>query len=318
MKIVVLDGHTLNPGDNPWAPVEACGDLTVYDRTRSSQIVERASEAEIVLTNKVVMDQAVISRLPNLRFIAVLATGYNVVDVGFAHQQGIPVSNVPVYSTDSVAQHVMASILSFIHKPAEHHAAIQQGLWQTANDFSFWLYPLTELKGKTIGIIGLGRIGRATATLATAFGMRVVAHSRRQSEPLSSPGFEWLSVDDIFANSDYVSLHCPQTPETEGLVNAKLISKMKPQAVLINTARGGLINEHDLADALNAGRIGGALLDVVSTEPIVDSNPLLRARNCVLTPHIAWSTIESRRRLMQTAADNVAAFISGAPINLVN
>lgn len=317
MKIVVLDGYTLNPGDNSWAPVEACGELTVYKRTDAGQIVARALDADIVVTNKAVLNQGVISDLPNLKFIAVTATGYNVVDVNFASQVGIPVSNVPVYGTESVAQHVMASILSFIHRPVEHHAAIKNGKWKASNDFSFWLSPLTELSGKTIGIVGMGRIGRATAKLAAAFGMNVVAHSRRQVDPLATPGFQWLSVEELFAQADYISLHCPQTHATTGFVDGALIAKMKPQAVLINTARGGLINEQELANALNADQIGGALLDVVSAEPIVDSNPLLQAKNCVLTPHIAWSPIEARRRLMQTTADNVAAFIAGNPINLV-
>jgi glycerate dehydrogenase len=318
MKIVVLDGYTLNPGDNSWVQVEACGELTVYERTDASQNIARASDADIVVTNKVVLNQSVISRLPNLKFIAVTATGYNVVDVNFARQQGIPVSNVPIYGTDSVAQHVMASILSFIHRPAEHHAAIQNGQWVASNDFSFWLSPLTELSGKTIGIVGMGRIGRATAKLAAAFGMKVVAHSRRQVDPLDAPGFQWLSVDELFAQSDYISLHCPETPETTGFVDAELIAKMKPGAVLINTARGGLINEQDLANALNADQIGGALLDVVSAEPIVDSNPLLHAKNCVLTPHLAWSPIEARRRLMKTTAENISAFMAGQPIHVVN
>jgi glycerate dehydrogenase len=318
MKIVALDGYTLNPGDNPWTLVEAHGQLTVHDRTEPGQTIQRAQDADILLTNKVVLDDGVLSRLPELKFISVLATGYNVVDVSYAREQGIPVSNVPVYGTDSVAQHVMASILSFIHRPAEHHVAILKGQWEASKDFSFWLSPLTELSGQTMGIIGLGRIGRATAKLAVAFGMRVVAHSHRQIDPLATPGFQWLSVDEVFEQSDFVSLHCPQTPETTGFVNAELISKMKPNAVLINTARGGLINEQDLANALNADQIAGALLDVVSAEPIVDSNPLLNAKNCVLTPHIAWSTIEARRRMMQTTADNIGAFIEGQPINLVN
>jgi glycerate dehydrogenase len=318
MKIVVLDGRTLNPGDNPWTPVEAHGELTVHQRTDAGQVIDRSTDADILVTNKVFLDESVISHLPGLQFISVTATGFNVVDAVYAREQGIPVSNVPVYGTDSVAQHVLASLLSFIHQPAAHHAAILEGQWRASGDFSFWLSPLTELSGKTMGIIGLGRIGRATAKLASAFGMKVVAHSRRRIHPLETPGFEWLSVDEVFAQSDFISLHCPQNLETTGFVNAKLISRMKPHAVLINTARGGLINESDLAAALNAGQIGGALLDVVSVEPIVDSNPLLHAKNCVLTPHLAWSPIEARKRLMQTTADNIGAFIAGHPIHLVN
>lgn len=318
MKIVVLDGNALNPGDISWDPVDALGELIVFERTDTDQVIERLQGADIVVTNKVVLDRAVIYHLPELKFITVTATGYNVVDVEFAREQGIPVSNVPVYGTDSVAQHVFASILSFIHKPAEHHAAIQAGNWQESENFSFWLSPLTELTGKTMGIVGWGRIGRATAKLAAAFGMTVVAHSRRQFEPLESPEFQWLSLEELFSRSDFISLHCPQTKETTELVDIDLISKMKPSAVLINTSRGGLVNEPDLAHALNTGIIAGALLDVVSVEPILESNPLLHARNCVLTPHLAWSPIESRRRLMQTTAKNIAAFIDGQPINLVN
>jgi glycerate dehydrogenase len=318
MKIVVLDGKTLNPGDNPWSPVATLGELVVFDRTEPGLTIDRALDADIVLTNKVVLDQNVISQLPNLKFISVLATGVNVVDLAFARQRNIPVSNVPVYSTVSVAQHVFACLLNFIHRPEQHHRAIEDGQWQASKDFSFWLNPITELAGKTMGIVGLGRIGRATARLANAFGMAVVASSRREREPLALPGFEWLNLEELFATSDVISLHCPQTAENVGFVNAELLSKMKPTAILINAARGGLVNEQDLADALNSDQIGGALLDVVSTEPIADDNPLLTARNCLLTPHIAWATIEARHRLMQTTADNVAAFMAGTPINQVN
>lgn len=318
MKITILDGQTLNPGDNSWDPVANWGELTIYDRTTPDQVVKRSLDADIVLTNKVIFDDSVISQLPNLKFIAVTATGYNVVDVGYAKSKNIPVSNVPVYSTASVAQHVFACLLSFLHRPELHHAAIQNGDWQKAENFSFWLLPMTELAGKTMGIVGLGRIGRATAHLANAFGMKVVAHSRRQIDGLEFPEFKWLNTDELFTQSDFISLHCPQTPETTKFVNAELISKMKPSSVLINTARGGLINETDLTNALNKGKIGGAILDVLSAEPIQDNNPLLGAKNCLLTPHNAWSTIEARKRLMQTTADNVEAFISGSPINVVN
>jgi len=318
MKIVVLDGGTLNPGDIPWNAVHSFGETVIFDRTDAEQVIERGVDADILLTNKVVLDESVISQLPNLKFISVTATGVNVVDLEFARARNIPVSNVPVYGTDSVAQHVFACLLSFIHRPEQHHQAIQNGQWQKSNNFSFWLHSITELAGKTMGIVGLGRIGRATALLANAFGMRVVASNRRQNEPLDLPGFEWLSLEELFANSDVISLHCPQTEDNVGVVNAELISRMKPKAILINTARGGLIHEQDLADALNADRIGGALLDVVSVEPIADDNPLLGAKHCLLTPHNAWSTIEARRRLMQSTADNVAAFIAGNPINVVN
>ncbi|MCP4777530.1 MAG: D-2-hydroxyacid dehydrogenase [Planctomycetaceae bacterium] len=318
MNIVVLDGYTLNPGDNSWEPIEKLGNLSIYDRTEPADIISRAMNADVVLTNKVVLSGDVIAKLPHLKMIAVTATGYNVVDVEAARKRGIPVTNVPVYSTDAVAQHVFAGLLSFIHKPAEHHQAIQNGDWQAQENFSFWLSPLVELSGKTMGLVGLGRIGRATAKIANAFGLRVVASSRRNINPLPYEGFEWLSIEDLFSQSDYISLHCPQTPETTGFVNSELIGKMQSTAVLINTARGGLVNEQDLAKALNAGEIGGALLDVVSKEPIEESNPLLGAKNCVLTPHIAWSPIESRRRLMETVAANIQAFGEGNPIHVVN
>ncbi len=316
-RLVVLDGFTLNPGDNPWDAVAQLGEIEIFDRTSSDETVKRCQGAAIVLTNKVVMDRAVIEQLPDLKFIAVTATGYNVVDVEFAIQQGIQVSNVPVYGTDSVAQHVFAMILSFIQRPEQHHAAIKQNEWARQENFSFWLKPLSELTGKTMGIVGLGRIGRATAKLAAAFGMKVVAHSRSQTGPLDRLGFEWLAVEELFAQSDFISLHCPQSADNEKFVDASLISMMKPNAVLINTARGGLINEPDLANALNQQLIAGALLDVVSTEPIEPNNPLLSAKNCLLTPHIAWATLEARQRLMQMTADNIAAFLAGNPMNLV-
>jgi glycerate dehydrogenase len=318
MNIVVLDGYTLNPGDNPWQPIEKLGELSIYDRTEPSEVRQRVVNADVILTNKVELSRELILELPNLKMIAVTATGYNVVDIEAARDRGIPVTNVPVYSTDAVAQHVFAGLLSFIHRPYEHHLAIQQGHWQSQGNFSFWLSPLAELKGKTMGLVGLGRIGRATAKIANAFGMRVVSTSRRNVDPLPYDGFEWLSIEELFSQSDYISLHCPQTPETTGFVNRELIDRMKSNAILINTARGGLVNEQDLADALNDGKIGGALLDVVSKEPIVESNPLWGAKNCVLTPHIAWSPIEARRRLMETVAMNIQAFTDGNPIHVVN
>lgn len=318
MKIVAVDGQLLAPGDNPWTPVESLGELTVHQRTSPDQTVERLAGADVVLTNKVVLDEATISQLPDLKFIGVTATGYNVIDVEYARSRNIPVSNVPIYSTDSVAQHVFACLLSFIHKPQLHHEAVLSGQWENCDDFAFWISPLQELVGKTFGVVGMGRIGRATARVAAAFGMKVVAHSRRQVDPLDTPGFEWLSMEALFAQSDVVSLHCPQTPETTGLVNSELISKMKPTSILVNMSRGGLINEVDLTEALNSDKISGAILDVVSAEPILGSNPLPTAKNILITPHIAWSTLEARSRLMQTTADNIAAFQNGSPINVVN
>ena len=317
MKLVILDGKTLNPGDNPWTPLESFGELEVYDRTPDDQIIDRCGDASIVLTNKVPFTRATLAQLPNLKFIAVTATGYNVVDTTAAREQGVVVSNVPEYSTRSVAQHAFAMLLSFLHRPAEHHQAILDGQWQAIGDFSFTLSPVHELAGKTIGIVGLGRTGRAMAALATAFGMRVVASSRRQVNPLPDDGFEWRSVEQLFAEADVVSIHCPLTADNEQFIDEKLLSQMKPSAILINTARGGLVDERALANALNAGVIAGALLDVCSTEPIGADNPLLSAKNCVLTPHIAWATLEARQRLMQTTADNVAAFLKGQPQNVV-
>lgn len=318
MNIVVLDGYTLNHGDDPWSSIERLGELSVYDQTEPADVVERVINADVILTNKVKLSGDDITKLPKLKMIGVTATGYNVVDVEAARERGIPVMNVPVYSTDAVAQHVFAGLLSFIHRPYEHHLAIQRGDWQSQEYFSFWLSPLVELKGKTMGVVGLGRIGRATAKLADAFGMRVIATSRRNNDPLQYDGFEWLSIEELFSQSDYISLHCPQTPENAGFVNQKLIGKMKSEAILINTARGGLVNEQDLANALKNGEIGGALLDVVSKEPIDESNPLLGIKNCILTPHIAWSPIEARRRLMETVALNIQSFKDGKPIHVVN
>ena len=318
MKLVVLDGKTINPGDNPWTPLESFGTLEVYDRTAEDQIVSRCADAAIVLTNKVPFTEATLEQLPNLKFIAVTATGYNVVDTVAAGKCGVVVSNVPEYSTLSVAQHVFAMLLSFLHRPAEHHQAVIDGQWQAIGDFSFTLAPIHELAGKTLGIVGLGRTGRATAAIAAAFGMRAVASSRRQINPLPNEGFEWLSVEQLFDQADVVSIHCPQTDETKGFINAKLLSKMKSSSILINTARGGLVDEQALADTLNAGGIAGALLDVCSTEPIGADNPLLGAKNCVITPHIAWATVAARQRLMQTTAENVEAFLKGQPLNVVS
>ncbi len=317
MKIVVLDGHTLNPGDNPWSPVEAHGDVVTFDRTSAEEIVARCEAAPVVLTNKVPLDAGTMDQLPELKLIAVTATGYNVVDVAAAESRGITVCNVPVYSTQSVAQHVFAMLLSYLHRVEAHHDAILEGQWQKRNNFSFWLSPINELTGKTFGVIGFGRIGQATAKLAQAFGLKIMIHSRTQKEV---PGFEsarWGSIEEVVAESDYLSLHCPLTESNNQFVGAELIEQMKPTAILINTARGGLIHEQDLADALSKQQIGGACLDVLSSEPPEPSNPLLSAPNCLLTPHVAWTAIEARKRLMQITADNIAAFKAGQPINVV-
>ena len=318
MKIVVLDGYTLNPGDNPWTALECLGELVVYDRTPAECIVERAAEASIVLTNKTPLDDATLAQLPELRMISVLATGYNVVDVAAARERGIPVCNVPDYSTDAVAEFVMALVLDFFKQVRQHSDLVHQGEWQRSPDFCFWRNPhFAELAGKTMGIVGFGAIGRRVGELAAAFRMKVLASSRSRHADVNYP-FEWEDTDGIFARADVVTLHCPLTPETGGLVNHHRLSLMKPGALLVNTARGPLVVEEDLRDALNAGRIAGAACDVVSAEPIRADNPLLGATNLTLTPHIAWAASEARRRLMDITVGNVAAFLSGNPVNVVN
>jgi glycerate dehydrogenase len=317
MKITVLDGHTLNPGDNPWTPIERLGELTVHERTPAGQIVERAKDADIVLTNKCPLSADTLRQLPNLKFISVLATGYNIVDTSCAAELGIPVSNVPVYSTDAVAEFVFSLILDFAKRPAFHSELAKRGKWEQSPDFCFWENPhFRELAGKTIGIIGFGRIGQRVGELASAFRMNILAHSRSRSAETTFP-FRWASVGEILENSDFVSLHCPLTPETHGMISAASLAKMKPTAFLVNTARGPLIDEQALADALHSGLIAGAACDVVSAEPILSTNPLLGAKNLTLTPHIAWAAIEARQRLMAITAENIAAFLAGKPIHTV-
>lgn len=317
MKITVLDGHTLNPGDNPWTAIAGLGDLTVYDRTPAEMIVERAKDADIILTNKCPLSAETLAQLPNLKFVSVLATGYNIIDTAYTSEHGIPVSNVPVYSTDAVAEFVFSLILDFFKRPAFHSDLAKAGEWEKSPDFCFWRNPhFGELAGKTLGIIGFGRIGQRTAELGAAFRMNILAHSRSRSAETAFP-FQWASVDEILEQSDVVSLHCPLTPETHGMISAASLGKMKPTAFLVNTARGPLIDEQALADALNAGQIAGAACDVVSAEPILPGNPLLRAKNLTLTPHIAWAAYEARRRLMEITAANIKAFQSGKPIHLV-
>lgn len=318
MNIVVLDGFTLNPGDNSWSGVESQGDFTVYERTSAEQVVERAKGAEIILTNKTPLSAETLAQLPDLKFISVLATGFNVVDVAAARERNIPVSNVPIYGTDSVAQFVMSSLLELCHKVGLHDNAVKDGAWASNPDFCFWKTPQIELAGKTMGIVGYGRIGHRTAQLAAAFGMKIIAHNHRPKEAPAIDGFEWVELDELFARADVVSLHCPQTAENLGFVDADLLKTMKPSSFLINTARGPLINEGDLTEALNSGVLAGAAVDVVSVEPIRVENPLLKAKNIIITPHIAWATLEARQRLMQTTAENVAAFIGGSPIHVVN
>lgn len=319
MKIVVLDGHTLNPGDNPWDELAALGDLTVHVRSAPDEVVPRARGAEVVLTNKTHVDAAALAALPGLRFVGVLATGYNVVDVAAARTHGITVCNVPEYGTDFVAQHVFALLLEIADAVGEHDAAVHAGEWQRCPDFSFWTRPLLELAGLTMGIVGYGRIGRRVGDVARALGMRVLA-SARPGRPLppATATETWCDLGELFATSDVVTLHCPLTADNERFVNADLLARMKRSAILINAARGQLVDEAALADALAAGTIAGAGLDVVSEEPIRADNPLLRAPNCVITPHVAWASLAARRRLMATTAENVRAFLAGTPKNVVS
>lgn len=317
MKIVVLDGYTLNPGDNPWTEVEKLGEFTVYDRSAADQVIERARDAEIVLTNKTPLSRETIAKLPRLQFIGVLATGYNIVDIEAARERDIPVSNVPVYGTDAVAEYVFALVTNHFRRPVLHAELVQKGEWKKSGDFSFWRTPLAELAGKTIGIVGFGRIGRRVGELAAAFKMEVLAHDTYHGNP-PDYGFAWSEVDELFSRSDVVTLHCNQTPENTEMVNKALLSRMKPSAFFVNTARGGLVNERDLADALNNEALAGAAVDVVSSEPIKEDNPLFSARNILVTPHIAWAALEARIRLMETTAENIRAFQAGKPINVVN
>ena len=318
MKIVALDGYTLNPGDNAWDEIEQLGDLTVYDRTPTEQTVERAQGARVLLVNKAPLSAQTLAQLPDLGFVSVTATGYNIVDVEAARTHDIAVSNIPVYGTDSVAQYAMALLLDMCNRAAVHDAAVRQGGWQRSGNFSFWEAPLTELAGKTMGLIGFGRIGQRVGQLAHAFGMEVWAYA---PSPKPAPGYQPFalkSVEEIFAGADVVSLHCPQTPDNEGFVNAQLLGRMKAGSMFINTSRGGLVDEQALLEALRAGRPAAAATDVASTEPIQWDNPLLKAPNLLITPHMAWATVEARRRLMQMTAENVRAFQQGAPINVVN
>lgn len=324
MKIVILDGYAENPGDLSWEGFEKLGELTVYDRTPREdveEILRRIGDAEIICTNKTLIGREVIERAPKLRYIGVLATGYNVVDVDAAAKRGIPVTNIPSYGTAAVAQHVMALLLEICNRTGHHSQAVHEGRWQRSEDFCFWDYPLMELDGKTMGIIGYGHIGKAAARLAGAFGMKVIACRRPGHsvlENVQDDGVSMVTIEELFERADVISVHCPLFPETEGLICRENISKMKDGVIIINTARGPIVQEKDLAEALNSGKVYAAGVDVVSTEPIRDDNPLLTARNCFITPHIAWASRESRQRLMDTAVDNLRAFLAGEPVNVVN
>lgn len=317
MKITVLDGYALNPGDLSWEGLQKLGDLEVFDRTMVDEVVHRAAGAAIVLTNKTPLPDYVIRQLPELRYIGVLATGYNVVDVETAKQRGVVVTNIPTYGTASVAQFVFALLLELCHNVKAHADAVSAGEWSRSLDWSFWKSPLMELSGKTMGIVGFGRIGRAVGRIADAFGMRVLACDTYQGDAPLYTGFRWATLDEVLRESDVVSLHSPLFPETRGMIHAGTLALMRPSAFLINTSRGPLVVDQDLAEALNAGRLAGAGLDVLSIEPPLANNPLLQARNCLVTPHIAWATREARSRLMEIAVDNVASFLAGTPRNVV-
>ncbi len=320
MKIIVLDGYTENPGDISWAPLEALGEVTVYDRTsyeESPLITERIGDAEVIVINKTPVSRATIDACPNLKAIAVLATGYNVVDYAYAGEKGIPVMNVPVYGTDNVSQFAIGLLLELCSHIGHHSDSVHAGEWASNVDFCYWQFPMIEVSGKTAGIIGLGRIGINTARILRAMNVRVVAYDAFQSEAGRAVA-EYVELDELLAQSDFIFLHCPLFPSTQGIINKETIAKMKAGAILINNSRGPLVVEEDLADALNSGKLAGAAVDVVSTEPIRPDNALLTAKNCIITPHISWATKEARERIMQTTADNIRAFMEGKPVNVVN
>jgi len=320
-NIVVLDGYTLNPGDLTWEGLESLGKCVVYDRTPPEKVVPRAKDSEIILTNKTVLSSCIIEQLPKLCYIGVLATGYNVLDTETARTRNITVTNVPAYGTPSVAQMVFAHLLNLAQHVAHHAETVRTGRWVSNPDFCYWDMPLVELAGLTMGIIGYGRIGRAVASLALAFGMKVIAYDIETSSkvPLDYPAeFQFVEMDDIFQDSDVISLHCPLTPQTKNIINKERLKKMKKTAFLINTSRGSLVDEQALAHTLDNGWIAGAGLDVLSEEPPAKNNPLIKAKNCFITPHIAWATHAARKRLLKIAVDNVASFLEGKPKNVVN
>lgn len=320
MKIVVLDGFVENPGDLSWEGLEKLGELTVYDRTSltdEQESIERIGDAEVALTNKTPITKRVMDGCPNLKFIGVLATGYNVVDCACAKEKGIAVSNVPAYGTASVGQFAIGLLLEICHHIGHHDASVHAGSWERSVDWCYWDYPLIELDGKTLGVIGFGRIGQTTGRIAKAMGMRVIAYDSRPSDAGRGIG-TYVELDELLRTSDVIALHCPLFPDTAGIINKDSIAKMKDGVILLNNSRGPLIVEQDLADALNAGKVAAAGLDVASTEPIRGDNPLLRAKNCIITPHISWAPKESRQRIMDCSVENVRAYLEGHPINVVN
>lgn len=318
MKIVVLDGYTLNPGDLSWEGLEKLGDLIVYDRTPVEKTIDRIGDAEIIFTNKTVIDQSILTACPAIRFIGVLATGYNVVDIEAAKEKNILVSNIPAYGTVAVAQFTIALLLEVCHHIGEHHNSVRNGDWTNSSDWCYWNHPLIELTGKTMGIIGFGKIGQATAKIAQAFGMKVLAYGSREIAELTSETLHYVTLDELLAKSDVISLHCPLFKNTRGIINKNNIEKMKDGVIIINTSRGPLIVEEDLAAALRSGKVYGAGVDVISSEPIQATNPLLTAKNCIITPHIAWAAKETRTRLMDIAVANLENFLANTPIHVVN
>lgn len=318
LKIVVLDGYTLNPGDLSWNGLKELGKVTVYDRTPTDKIAERIGDAEIIFTNKTPLNRETFKSFPNIKYVGVLATGYNVVDVEAAKEFGVVVTNIPTYGTMAVAQYTFALLLEMCHHVWEHNLAVKNDEWTKSPDFCFWKYPLVELAGKTMGIIGLGRIGKAVSVIAQAMGMKVLVFDTYQDKKLENENLRYTDLDKLLEESDVISLHCPLFESTMGLINKDAINKMKDGVMIINTSRGPLIVEEDLAQALNSGKVAYAALDVVSVEPIKENNPLLNAKNCIITPHIAWAPKESRERLMDIAVDNLKAFIAGNAVNVVN
>lgn len=318
MKIVILDGYTLNPGDLSWDELKQSGDVEIHDRTPQEKVVERAKDAEVVFTNKTPLGEDLLKQLPRLKFIGVLATGYNVINIEIAKQQGIVVSNVPGYGTPSVVQMTFALLMELTLHVQHHSNTVREGKWSASKDFCYWDYPLVELANKTLGIIGFGDIGGKVADVATAFGMSIIGNSRTQTDQSHRKNFRWVSVTELLEQSDVVSIHCPLTPETKGLINKENLQLMKPSAYLLNTSRGPVIVDQDLADALNSDVIAGAGIDVLSTEPPPAGNPLFTAKNCIITPHIAWATKEARSRLMDITVNNLNAFLKGEPVNVVS
>ena len=320
MKIVVLDGYTENPGDLSWDALKEYGDLTVYDRTPydEKEITRRLEGADIAVTNKTPITKNTIDSVPTLKFVAVLATGYNVVDTAYAKEKGIAVSNVPTYGTDSVSQFAIALLLELCHHIGHHSDEVHRGRWEKNADWCFWDYPLIELAGKTLGIIGFGRIGHRTGEIAKALNMRVIVNDSYENPQFVQEGFEYVTREQLFRESDVIALHCPLFPSTRGLINKDTIAQMKDGVLIINNSRGQLVVEEDLREALDSGKVGGAAVDVVSTEPIKGDNPLLGAKNCIITPHMSWGAKEARERIMNITADNIRAFLGGKPQNVVN